>query len=414
MLTCRSAVVFAIVFAVLHPVTVTAADWPTWRGPRGDGRADGTGYPLTWSAIENIRWKTAIPGIGHSSPIISNNRVFVTACREDERTRILYCLDRTNGKILWERVVLTADLEPKHKLNSYASSTPAADGERIYVTFLDQPWMRVYCYDYAGNKIWDVSPGEFHSKHGFCSPPLLYKNLVIVNGDQDAEAYLVALDRQNGREVWRTARPGIRSYCPPVVYELAGKKQLVLTGAKSTASYDPETGKLHWVIDGPTEQFVSSLVVEDNILFLTAGYPEHWVMAIDPSGSGNVTKSHVLWSRKNEGGYVPSPVAHAGHFYLVTDNGLASCWEAKTGRLRWKERIGRHHSASAVAAEGRIYFTDDDGITFVLKAAPDFEILATNRLGERCFATPAFAGSEIFIRGEQHLFCISESPGRGN
>jgi outer membrane protein assembly factor BamB len=408
--TRRTALVLCTLYAVLSP----AADWPGWRGPRGDGRADGNGYPLTWSPTENVKWKTAIPGTGHSSPAVSNGRVFVTACREAERARVLYCLDRADGNVLWERTVLAADLEPKHKLNSYASSTPAADGERVYVTFLDQPRMRVYCYDFAGNKVWDESPGEFHSRHGFCSPPLLYKDLVIVNGDQDAKAYLVALDRRTGKEVWRADRPGIRSYCPPVVYDLAGRKQLVLTGAKSVAGYDPDTGKQLWVIDGPTEQFVSSLVADGGVLFLTAGYPDHWVMAIDPSGSGNVTRTHVRWSKKNDGGYVPSPVAHAGHFFLVTDEGLASCWEAATGRLCWKERIGKHHSASAVAADGRVYFTDDDGTTFVVRAGPAFEVLARNRLGERCFASPAFADGEVFLRGERHLFCFAGAGRRGN
>jgi outer membrane protein assembly factor BamB len=399
-----------VAFFGLSPAFTPAADWPGWRGPRGDGRADGGGYPVTWSPAENVRWKTTIPGTGHSSPIVSNGRVFVTACREAEQTRVLYCLDRASGNILWERTVLAAPLEKKHKLNSFASSTPAADGERVYVTFFDDPRLRIYCYDFAGNKLWDESPGEFHSQHGFCSPPLLYKNLVIVNGDQDALAYIVAHDKRTGREVWRADRANrTRSYCPPVVYDLAGRKQLVLTGSKCVASYDPDTGQLLWVIDGPTEQFVSSMVVSGDVLFLTAGFPEHWVMAIDPSGRGNVTKSHVLWAKKKEGGYVPSPVADDGYFFLVTDEGLGSCWDAKTGTKCWAERLGKHHSASAVAAEGRVYFTDDDGVTFVVRAGSEFELLARNSIGERSFASPAFSDGDVFLRGEKSLFCI----GRG-
>jgi outer membrane protein assembly factor BamB len=298
-------------------------------------------------------------------------------------------------------------LEEKHSLNSFASSTPAADGERVYVTFLDKPWMRVFCYDYAGNKLWEKSPGEFHSKHGFCSPPLLYKDTVIVNGDQDAEAFVVALDRKTGEERWRADRPNrVRSYCPPVVVEAAGKKQLVLTGSKCVASYDPDTGKPNWQIDGPTEQFVSSMILHDGVLFLTAGYPENWVMAIKPDGSGNVTKSHVLWAKNKEGGYVPSPVAFGGKFFFVTDNGLASCWDAKAGRREWNERLGKRHSASAVVADGWVYFTADEGDTYVLKASPEFEVLAKNPLGERCYSSPAFSDGEIFIRGVEHLFCI--------
>ncbi len=388
------------------PIAV-AGDWASWRGPTGDGRAEGTGYPLKWSTTENAKWKTAIVGTGHSSPIVSRGKVFVTGCVQADKTRVLYCLDRSDGRIVWERVVVTAPLESKHNLNSYASSTAAADGERVYVTFFDTPNARVYCYDFAGNKLWERSPGEFHSKHGFCSPPMLYENLVIVNCDQDALAFVVALDKLTGKEVWRTNRPNkTRSYCPPIVFEAAGKKQLVMAGSKSVASYDPDTGKLIWNIDGPTEQFVSSMVMHEGLFFLTAGFPAHWVMAIKPDGTGNVTKTHIAWSKEKEGGYVPSPVAHDGHFYLVTDEGLGSCWEAKTGKPIWKERLGKHYSASAVAAEGRIYLIDDEGTTVVLNASPKFELLAKNPIGERCYSSPAFSDGQIFLRGEKHLFCI--------
>jgi outer membrane protein assembly factor BamB len=327
---------------------------------------------------------------------------------------VLYCLDRVNGKIIWEKTAVVSDLERKHNENSWASSTPATDGERVFITFLDRPRLRVFCYDFSGNQLWEKSPGEFHSVHGFCSPPMLYKDLIIINGDQDApkgqSAYIVALDRKTGAEKWRIDRPNkLRSYCPPVVIDVAGKKQLVLTGSKSVTSYDPDTGKQNWIIDGPTEQFVSSMVFHDGVLLMTAGYPVNWVMAIDPSGRGNVTKTHVLWSKKNEGGYVPSPVAHNGKLYLVDDHGVASCWDVKTGQREWKERLsGKGHHASAACADGRIYLTADDGVTFILKAAPEFDVLARNPLGERVFASPAFSNGEIFIRGARHLWCIGK------
>ncbi|HJZ55182.1 MAG TPA: PQQ-binding-like beta-propeller repeat protein [Gemmataceae bacterium] len=387
-----------------------AEDWPGWRGPRSDGTVSDSGYPLTWSDKQNVKWKTPLPGTGHSSPVVSKGKVFVTGCVEADKTRVLYCVDRTTGKVEWERVVLVAELEKKHAENSWSSSTPAADGERVYVTFFDNPQMRVYCYDYAGNKLWEKNSGEFHSVHGFCSPPTLYKDLVIVNGDQDAKAFLVALDRQTGEERWRTDRPNrTRSYCPPVVIDAAGKKQLVLTGSKCVASYDPDTGRQNWIIDGPTEQFVSSMVLHKGVLLMTAGFPDHWVMAIDPAGTGNVTRSHVLWSKKNEGGYVPSPVAHGGKLFLVDDGGVASCWDVKTGQQYWKERLsGKKHHASAVAADGRVYLTADDGITHVLKASAEFEVLAKNPLGEPVFASPAFSDHQIFIRSQKHLWCIAD------
>ena len=322
----------------------SAEDWPGWRGPRGDGTVTDTGFPLNWTATENVKWKARLPGTGHSSPVVWKGKVFVTACVEAEQTRVLLCLDRATGKIALGAGRRSCRSWRRSTQNSYASSTPAADGERVYVTFLDKPQMRVYCYDFAGNMLWEKSPGEFHSQHGFCSPPVLYKDLVIVNGDQDAPdgqtAYIVALDKKTGEERWRIDRPNkLRSYCPPVIVDAAGKKQLVLTGSKCVASYDPDTGKQLWIIDGPTEQFVSSMVLHDGVLFMTAGFPVHWVMAIDPTAPGNVTKTHVLWSKKNEGGYVPSPVAHDGKLFLVDDEGVASCWDVKTGKQYWKERL---------------------------------------------------------------------------
>jgi outer membrane protein assembly factor BamB len=402
-------------FSLLGLLTIAigltrAEDWPGWRGPRSDGTVSETGFPLTWSSTENVKWKTDLPGTGHSSPVISNGKVFLAGCVENERKRILYCLDRSSGKILWEKCAVVTDLEKKHNENSWASSTPAADGERVYITFFDNPQMRVYCYDYQGNLLWEKNPGEFHSVHGFCSPPTLYKDLVIVNGDQDAKAFIVALDKSTGNEVWRVDRPNrTRSYCPPVVIDTPQKKQLVLTGSKCVASYDPDTGKQNWIIDGPTEQFVSSMVYHQGVLLLTAGFPEHWVMAINPNGSGNVSKTHVLWARQKEGGYVPSPVAHAGKLFLVDDNGVASCWDIKTGKQHWKERLsGKGHHASAVAADGRIYLTADDGVTFVLNATDQFEVLSKNPLGDRVFASPAFSNGEIFIHSSKALWCISD------
>lgn len=389
-----------------------AEDWPGWRGPRNDGTVTDKGFPLTWTAKDNIKWKLELPGTGHSSPVVSKGKVFVAGCVEADKARVLYCADRATGKLLWQKTAVTSELERKHGENTWASSTPACDGERVYITFLDKPQMRVYCYDYDGKLVWEKSPGEFHSVHGFCSPPVLYGDLVIVNGDQDApkgkSAYIVGFDKKTGAERWRADRPNkLRSYCPPVVVEAAGKKQLVLTGSKCVASYDPDTGKQLWLVDGPTEQFVSSVVLHNGVLLLTAGFPQHWVMAIDPSGTGNVTKTHILWSKKGEGGYVPSPVAHEGKLFLVDDAGVASCWDVKTGKMLWKERLsGKKHHASAVAADGRIYLTSDEGTTFVLKAGAEFEVLSKNALGEPVFASPAFSDGQIFIRGAKHLWCI--------
>src|SRR5438552_1645609 len=353
----------ALALATLS-LSLRAEEWPGWRGPRGDGTSQETGIPVHWDKTRNIHWKTPLPGKGHSSPVVWGDRIFLTTCVENEGKRLLLCLNRLDGRFLWQREVLTATLEPKHDLNSFASSTPVTDGAHVWVTFLDVPRMQVACYDMSGNLVWRQSPGDIHSKHGFCSSPVLYKDTVIINGDQDAEAWIVALEKSTGKERWRTDRPNrTRSYCVPLIIKAAGKMQLVLSGSKCVASYDPDTGKQIWIIDGPTEQFVSSLVYTDGVLFLTAGFPTYHLMGIRPDGEGNVTGTHVLWHDKpRTSAYVPSPIAQGSYFFWVHDNGVAGCVDARTGKRQWTQRLGKHHSVSAVSAGGTRYVRDDVSI----------------------------------------------------
>jgi outer membrane protein assembly factor BamB len=405
------AIATGLTFLILA-AAAPAEDWPGWRGPRGDGTSLEAGVPLHWDRTANVRWQVPVPGKGHSSPIVWGDRIFITTCLENDQKRELLCLDRRDGRVLWERTVLTAKLEPKHNLNSFASSTPVTDGRHVWVSFLEYPDMEVVCYDCDGNLVWRRSPGKFFSRHGFCSSPVLYKDLVILNGDQDAEAYLVALEKASGAERWRADRPNrTRSYCTPVIVQAAGKKQLVLSGSKCVASYDPDTGKQLWIIDGPTEQFVAGLVQAEGVLFMTGGYPEYHLLGIRPDGEGNVTHTHVLWHERRGASYVPSPVAHDKYFFLVSDGGIASCLEARTGKRLWMEHLGRHHSASPVTAGGYLFFPDDDGQTWVLKAGPKFEVVSRNPLGEECYASPAVAHGQIFLRTLHHLYCIGETPG---
>jgi outer membrane protein assembly factor BamB len=401
---------YAAAVLLLLTASLHSEPWPGWRGPRRDGTSSETNVPIRWSSTDNVAWKVSIPGKGHSSPVIWDNRIFLTTCLEKEEKRMLLCLDRADGKILWQSEVLKAKLEQKHSLNSFASATPAIDGKHVWVTFLQDPRVQIACYDFDGNKIWQRSPGEFHSIQGFCSSPVLYKDLVIINGDQDAEAWIVALDKATGTERWRADRPNrIRSYCTPLIIDAAGKKQLVLSGSKCVASYDPDTGKQIWIVDGPTEQFVSSMVFTDNVLFLTAGFPTFHLMAIRPDGERNVTTTHVLWDDQRAADYVPSPIARGKYVFFVNDNGVAAgCIVARTGERMWTHRLGRHHSASPVSAAGYLYFPDDDGNTFVLKAERKFELVSRNALGEECYASPAISRGQIFIRTSQHLYCIGQ------
>ena len=407
------AVILAVILAALLAPHARAENWPQWRGPQLNGHSTETNLPTKWSATENVLWKTTIPGAGHSSPIVFNDRVFLTTALEKDQQRQLLCLDRDTGKILWQRDVLKAPLERKHGLNNFASSTPATDGRHVFCAFLEMQTVHLFCYDFDGNLVWRKSPGSFKSMHGWASAPILHKDMVILNCDQDAEAYLVAYDRNTGEERWRADRPNrTRSYCNPLIVEAAGKTQMILTGAKSTASYDPDTGEQYWLFDGPTEQFVASPVYADGVVFITGGFPTYHYVGLEPAGSGNITKTrHVLYHEK-AGAYVPSPIAVGAHVYMVSDQpkheGEAWCIDAKTGKRVWSQKLGKHHRPSPVHADGLLYFLDDEGTTHVLRAAPTFELVSKNPLKEKCFATPAIADGRIFIRTTESLYCIGK------
>jgi hypothetical protein len=399
---------FVLILGIFAAVSVRAEDWPQWRGPRGDGTSTETNLPLKWSATENIAWKTAVPGRGHSSPTVWGDRIFLTTCLEDQQQHVTLCYDRRDGKLIWERALPSKTQQRIHNRNSHASSTVATDGKHAYVTFLDYPRFVACCYDFDGKLVWQHSPGEFHSTHGFGCSPLLYQDLLILNGDQDhRKAYLVALDKNTGEEKWRADRSGTRSYTPPVVFDIHGKKQLVLSGSKGVDSYNPDDGKLIWHMNGPTEQFVASLIYSSDVLFLTYGFPKLGVMGINPDGTGNITDTHVLYNETKGGGYVPSPIARGDYFFNVNDNGIATCRECKTGNLLWMERLGgRLFSASTTGWGDYIYIPDNDGNTFVFKAGPKFELVAKNATGEPINGSIAISRGQLFLRDLKHLYCI--------
>ncbi len=405
-------IVSAALLFLISSVT-KAENWPGWRGPRGDGSV--TNAPKLTTELSpgsGTVWKTAIPGTGHASPIIWEDRIFLVTADEEGESRSLICLDRERGEILWSKVVLASPFEGIHRLNSRASSTPATDGKAVYVSFLDQENMFIAAYDFDGNILWEKRPGVFSSKHGYCSCPVLWKDLVIVNGDHDGEAYIVALDSKTGETKWKTDRPNkTRSYCTPIIRNIKGRNQLMLSGSLSVASYDPDTGKQHWVIDGPTEQYVASLVYnpERNLLFLTCGFPEKHLMAIRPDGNGNVTDTHVQWHETAGASYVPSPIGIGDYFLVVADNGVASCFDAMSGERFWRERLvsGKQepgHSASLISANGLAYFFSDIGVMTVVKPGKTLEIVAQSELGEEIYASPAVFKNDLYLRGIDHLF----------
>lgn len=414
----RSIVNLCLTVVMLAAVAARAENWPGWRGPRGDGTSQEQNIPTQWDGTtgENIAWKVEVPGTGHASPVVWDDRIFLASCLEEEHDRILVCLDRRTGSTLWRTSVLQSPLEKKHHLNSYASSTPATDGRQIYVTFLEAGQagaaqgarMAVAAYDFEGNQRWLVRPGPFSSVHGYCSCPVLFEDKVIVNGDHDGEAYLVALDRRTGKTLWKVPRENkTRSYSTPIIRTIDGRCQMILSGSKSVASYDPHDGSRHWIIDGPTEQFVASVVYNDGLVFLTAGFPEHHILAIRPDGRGNVTDTHIAWRTTENTSYVPSPVAVGDYFLVVSDEGIGSCYRSYGQRV-WKKRLGPHFSASLTAAAGLVYFLSDEGVTTIVRPDDQYQQVAKNVLGEACYASPAISQGQFFLRGEKHLYAVGK------
>ena len=410
--------------SVLSPLVfprASAEDWPAWRGPRGDGTSSESNVPTLWDGTtgKNIDWKAPIPGTGYSSPIVIGDAIFVTACDEESQSRMLHRIDRKNGKVLWSQNVIQAPLEGMHKLNSYASGTPVADRSNVFVTFFQtdatnqkrgEPGkMIVASYDYDGNKQWIKDVGAFSSVHGYCTSPVLHDELLIVNGDHDGESYIAGLSKKTGDVVWTLKREHrTRSYVTPLLRKIGGKTQAVMSGSKRVIGFDPDNGELLWWVEGPTEQFVASLVYDNKDFYLTAGFPTYHVMAIRPDGRGDVSESHVTWHVEDAKSYVPSPVVANDLLFVADDRGIAHCFDTKNGDHVWRERMGRHFSASLVTANDLVYLTTDDGETLVIEAKREAKVLQTNKLGEQVFASPAISDGNIYLRGKKHLFCISQ------
>lgn len=407
---CRKSLALLVV-VLFSSGTVQAENWPAWRGPRGDGLSIETDLPVQWSSEENVVWKTLIPGRGHSSPIIWDDMVFVTSCVEEKDTRTLTRLDRVSGKIVWEKQVLVSPLEKIHKLNSYASATPATDGKRVFMCFLEQKEMFVAAYDIDGNKLWEQRPGPFSSVHGFCTNPVLYQDKLLLNGDHDGEAYLTLLEQATGKVVWKTARTNkLRSYGTPLITTIDGKDVFLLTGSLCTAAYDIATGEQIWKCDGPSEQMVATMSRGHGLIFAAGGFPERHLLAIREGGTGDITKSHIVWRTHKGIPYVPSPLLYGDYLHVVADEGIYTCFNPLTGDVYTNKRAAKHVSSSPVGGAERVYISDDIGTTKVIKNGPKFDIVATNSLGEDIYSTLAFSQGSVFIRGDKHLFRIGK-PG---
>jgi outer membrane protein assembly factor BamB len=390
-------------------------NWPMWRGPRGDGTSLERGIPLHWSSTSNVVWKTPVPGEGHSSPIVWGDRLFLTTALKEAQERCLLGFDRQTGRLLWQQAVLKSPLEPKNSENSYASTTAATDGERVYVTFLDQKEVVVAAYDFTGKQVWLVRPGQFYSQHGFSHTPILFEDRVLIACYSKGENFIVALAAKDGQTLWKLpCENATQSYSPPLVREMAGRVQMVVAGNKAVTSLDPKTGRVLWVSDGPSEDCVITPVFNDRagLVLSCSSWPKRVLQGIRPDGEGNVTATKVVWSTTEGAPYVPSPISVGEWFFT---SGFATkeafCFEAATGKVLWHEKVGLHH-ASPVASGDRIYFLNDDGVAHVVKAGPQFELLARNELGEKTYASPAISQGRIYLRSFQNLYCIGQAMGQ--
>ena len=388
-----------------------AENWPCWRGPRGDGTSLERELPTHWSSTENVLWKTTLPGEGHSSPIIWDDRVFLTSALKESQDRILLSFDRKTGAELWRQAVIRSPLEAKNNENGYASATPATDGQKVYVTFLDGVNVVIAAYDFSGKQLWLARPGGFQSQWGFSHTPVLFGDKVIVVCYSKGENFVIAVSRADGHTLWKTAASNPTcSYSAPLIRKLAGRFQMIASGNNAVTSYDPETGKVIWVVDGPSRDFVATPVYHEkaDLVLGCSSWPNRVLVAIKPDGQGNVTSSKVAWKTSEGAPYVPSPIAVGDWFFTAAFAGKAAhCYDAATGNVLWTEPMGLHH-ASPVSADGLVYFLNDDGVMHVVRAGATFELVARNALGEKTYASPALSGNQIFLRGFRTLYCIGK------
>ena len=395
-------------FVLIAPSPSRAENWPGWRGPRGDGTSLETDVPTQWSGASNVAWKTPIPGSGHSSPIIWDDRIFLTTALAETQDRMLLSLDRKTGRILWQKTVLKAPLEAMNKENSLASSTPVTDGQEVFVTFLDGSNVVVAALDFTGRERWLVRPGDFKSQWGFAHSPVLFEDKVIVACQSKGENFIVALGRADGATRWKAAlKNPSQSYSPPLIREMAGRVQMVVPGNSAVTSYDPKDGRELWAVDGPSTDFVASPAynAKAGLVLCSSSWPSRVLLAIKPDGQGNVTASKVVWKTPEGAPYVPSPIAVGEYFLTSANSKSAYCYEAATGKILWKQEMGLHH-ASPVTAGGLVYFLNDDGVMNVVTAGPKFELVARNELGEKTYASPAISRGQIFLRSFSNLYAI--------
>jgi len=384
-----------------------AQQWPRWRGPSGQGLANGRGYPDRWSASENVLWKTMLPGAGNSSPVVWRDRLFLTTARDGGRRLSVLAFRRDNGMLEWETPMPDGTSSGSHFKNGYASATSATDGERLYVSFGSRG---LFALDMAGRIVWRRDLGRIENYHGPAGSPLLYKDRVILYQDQAIGSFIAAFDGRTGEPVWRTARQASVGWGTPIAVRVGDHDEIIVNGQARVQAYDPLTGRELWQCQGSTYEVIPTPVVGYGLVFCASGRAGP-TLAIRPGGRGDVTNSHLAWSTPRGSPFVPSPLLYGQNLYTVNDmTSIATAFDAASGKVLWQGRLGsaarEGFSASPVAVDGKVFFTNDEGDTFVLRDGATFELSHVNRLGERTLASPALVDGRWYIRSERHLYAI--------
>jgi outer membrane protein assembly factor BamB len=437
------------------PVAVVRPrNWPSFRGPHTSGVADGQQPPATWDTAtgRNVRWKTPLPGLAHSSPITWGDKVFVTtAVSADPKSEFrpglygagtsakdvsrhrwqVFCVDKHSGEVLWRRTACEGVPRVKrHIKSSHSNPTPATDGKHLVVSFASEG---LYCYDLDGNPLWKqalgrIDVGAFNDpdlQWGAASSPIINHDLVIVQCDRQKDSFIAAYHIDTGQRVWRTPRDEFPSWSTPTVYEAPGRPELIANGAKYIRGYDPRTGHELWRLGPNSEIPVPAPVLGQGLIFVTNGYrPIQPIYAIRPGAAGDISlqpgaesSDAVAWSKTRGGPYLPTPLVYGSYLYTCSNSGIVTCYDARSGKQIYRQRLGGSggYSASPVAADGKLYFTAEEGDVRVVRAGPRYALLAINKMGDTCMATPAIADGMIFVRTQHYLFGIGRrAPAKGD
>lgn len=407
---------FVIPFSIFVSARLASqpqAEWPQFRGPGGQGHAAATDVPLEWSEARNVAWKVPVGGRGWSSPVVTNDRVWLTtavAAAGGVSLRVLAFDVKTGRESLNVEVFRLSNATLKNPKNSHASPTPIVNGNRVYVHFGGDGTAAL---DASSGRILWAKRFPYASQHGSGGSPALYDDLLIFSGDGHYEAWVIALDTRTGDVRWKTERrkPFDQAYTTPLVISVDGRDQVVSVGAYRASAYDPETGREIWMVR--YENGFSNVprpVFGHGLVYITTGFFQPAVLAVRPDGTGDVTATHVAWSMTRGAPFTPSPLVVGDELYVISDLGVLSCVDARTGKLRWQERVGGNHSASPVFADGRIYFLSEEGVATVIAPGTTYKRLAVNELDGATLASMAVAHRSIFIRSLTHLYRIAVKP----